>query len=136
MATRLMNQEQQKQEQTTDSVQGEKTGNLTTYVPRVDILENADETVLYADMPGVDGDNLDIRFEDRQLTIRGKVELRQTDMNFVDGEYGVGDFYRTFAIGEAIDVEKISAEIKDGVLTLRLPKAESAKPRKIKVKAG
>ena len=136
MATRLMNQEQQKQEQPADSARGESTRDVTTYVPRVDILEEADKIVLYADMPGVEKDQLDIHFEDRQLTIRGKVELRQNDMNFVDGEYGVGDFYRTFTIGEAIDAEKISAEIKNGVLTLHLPKAESARPRKIKVKAG
>jgi HSP20 family molecular chaperone IbpA len=136
MATKLMSQEQQKQEQPADAVRGEMTRDVPTYVPRVDILENENEMLLYADMPGVDKDNLDIQFEDRQLTIHGKVELRQPEMNFVGGEYGIGDFYRTFAIGEAIDVEKISAEIKNGVLTLHLPKAESAKPRKIAVKAG
>jgi HSP20 family protein len=134
MATQLMNQDQQKQEQ--QDMSGELTRDVTTYVPRVDILENDDEIVLFADMPGVETDNLDIQFEDRQLTIHGKVEWRQAEMNFVGGEYGVGDFYRTFAIGEAIDVEKISAEIKNGVLTLRLPKSEAAKPRKIVVKAG
>ena len=136
MATKLMNQEQQKQEQPVDSVRGEITRDVVTFVPRVDILENDNEIVLYADMPGVEKDQLDIHFEDRQLTIHGKVELRQTDMNFVDGEYGIGDFVRTFTIGEAIDVQQISAEIKNGVLTLQLPKAESAKPRKIAVKAG
>ena len=136
MPAKLMNQEQQKQEQPADSVQGEMARDVTTYVPRVDILENDNEIVLYADMPGVEKDNLDVHFEDRQLTIHGKVELRQSDLNFVGGEYGIGDFYRTFAIGEAIDAEKISAEIKHGVLTLYLPKAASAKPRKIAVKAG
>lgn len=135
MTTQLMNQEQQKQEQQ-DNSRGEITRDVTTYVPRVDILEKDDEIVLYADMPGVEKENLDINFEDRQLTIHGKVEWRQSGMNFVGGEYGVGDFYRTFAIGEAIDVDKISAEIKNGVLTLHLPKSESAKPRKIAVKAG
>ena len=132
MATQLMNQEQQKQEHQ-DNGRGEMTRDVTTYVPRVDILENDDGIVLYADMPGVDKDNLDIHFEDRQLTIHGKVEWRQSDMTFVGGEYGVGDFHRTFAIGETIDVDKISAEIKNGVLTLHLPKADSAKPRKIAV---
>ena len=136
MATKLMNQEQQKQEQPVDSVRGEITRDVVTFVPRVDILENDNEIVLYADMPGVEKDQLDIHFEDRQLTIHGKVALRKTDMNFVDGEYGIGDFVRTFTIGEAIDVQQISAEIKNGVLTLQLPKAESAKPRKIAVKAG
>jgi HSP20 family molecular chaperone IbpA len=136
MATKLMNQEQQKQEQPSDVAGGEMTRDVNTYVPRVDILENENEILLYADMPGVEKDNLDIRFEDRQLTIHGIVELRQPEMNFVGGEYGIGDFYRTFAIGESIDVDNISAEIKNGVLALHLPKAESAKPRRIAVKAG
>jgi HSP20 family molecular chaperone IbpA len=134
MATQIMNQEQQKQEQQIN--RGEFTRDVTTYVPRVDILENEDEIVLYADMPGVDSESLDIQFEDRQLTIHGKVDWRHSEMNFVGGEYGVGDFYRTFTIGETIDPEKISAEIKNGVLKLHLPKAEAAKPRKITVKAG
>ncbi len=134
MAAQMMNQEQLKQEQETN--RGEFTRDVKTYVPRVDILENEDEIVLLADMPGVDSENLDIQFEDRQLTIHGKVDWRHADMNFVGGEYGVGDFYRTFTIGETIDPEKISAEIKSGVLTLHLPKSEAAKPRKIAVKSG
>jgi HSP20 family molecular chaperone IbpA len=136
MAKKLMNQEQQKTEQPAAVAGGELTRDVVTYVPRVDIMENDDEIVLFADMPGVDKDNLDIQFEDRQLTIHGKVEPRQTEMNFVGGEYGIGDFYRTFSIGESINVDEISAEIKNGVLSLHLPKAESAKPRKIEVKAG
>jgi HSP20 family molecular chaperone IbpA len=135
MATQLMNQEQQKAEQQHPR-RGEMTQDVATYIPQVDILENDDEIVLFADMPGVETENLDIQFEDRQLTIHGRVEWPQTDMNFIGGEYGVGDFYRTFAIGEAIDVENISAEIKNGVLTLHLPKSEAAKPQKIAVKAG
>jgi HSP20 family protein len=136
MAKKLMNQEQQKTEQPAAAAGGELTRDVVTYVPRVDIMENDDEIVLFADMPGVDKDNLDIQFEDRQLTIHGKVEPRQPEMNFVGGEYGIGDFYRTFSIGESINVEEITAEIKHGVLSLHLPKAESAKPRKIEVTAG
>jgi HSP20 family molecular chaperone IbpA len=131
-----MSQEQGKQEQASAANRGEMTRDAATYVPRVDILENADEIMLYADMPGVTQDNVDINFEDRQLTIHGKIDWRQSDKVLLAGEYGVGDFYRTFTIGEAIDVEKITAEIKSGVLTLHLPKSAAAKPRKIAVKAG
>jgi len=70
------------------------------------------------------------------LTIEGKVEPRHAEHGFLYAEYGIGDFYRSFSISEDVDVEKISAELRNGVLTLHLPKAESKKPRKIAVKAA
>ena len=106
------------------------------FSPRVDIWETKDELVLCADMPGVTAENLDIQFENRELRIHGKVSPRQENINFLYGEYGIGDFYRTFQIGEAIDAEKISAELKDGVMTLHLPKTEAVKPRRIMVKSS
>jgi HSP20 family molecular chaperone IbpA len=106
-----------------------------TFVPRIDIWEGEDELVLYADMPGVKPDNIDIRFENRELTIRGQICPRYNDVQLLYGEYSIGDFHRTFAIGEAIDAEKISAEMSDGVLTLYLPKSVKVKPRRIQVKA-
>ncbi len=134
MNTEMMQPEQQKQPSTENH--GEMTREGTTFIPRVDIWENDEAMVLFADMPGVESGNLDIQFEDRQLTIHGRVEPRQADLTFVAGEYSVGDFYRTFTIGESVDVERIEAELKDGVLKLQLPKSEAAKPRKIEVKAG
>lgn len=103
--------------------------------PNVDILEKADELLLLADVPGASGgDAIDIKFEEGELTLRGKVEPRQgPDQQYLYQEYGVGDFYRTFQISESIDASKISAEYGNGVLTLHLPKAESVKPRKIAV---
>lgn len=114
----------------------ERTRDVATYTPRFDIVETADELVLYGDLPGVTSESLDIRFENGELTVDGKVEPRHAEDEFLYGEYGIGDFYRTFSISEAIDAEKISAELHNGVLTLHLPKTESAKPRKIPVKAG
>ena len=76
-----------------------------------------------------------IRFENGELTIHGQVCPRYENVNLVYGEYTIGDFHRTFAIGEAIDAEKISAEMSGGVLTLHLPKSEKVKPRRIAVKA-
>jgi HSP20 family molecular chaperone IbpA len=113
-----------------------KNTHQNTYVPRIDIWENDDELVLYGDLPGVEPENLDIRFENGQLTLHGKVSPRHEDVNYVHGEYGIGDFHRSFTIGEAIDAEKISAEIQNGVVTLHLPKSEKVKPRRIEVKAG
>src|SRR5512136_2812220 len=98
----------------------ERTRNGVTYTPRVDIWETDDELVLYADLPGVTPEHLDIQFENRELRIHGKVEPRHADRNFLCGEYGMGDFYRTFTIGETIDSQKIAAELKDGVLALHL----------------
>ena len=106
----------------------------TTFVPRFDIWEGDDELLLVGDLPGVAPDGLDVRFENRELTIHGKVSPRHEGIKFLYGEYGIGDFYRTFAIGEAVDTDRISAEMHDGVLTVHLPKSEKVKPRRITVK--
>ena len=84
--------------------------------------------ILCGDLPGVEPADLDIRFENRELTVLGKVAPRHADRRSVYGEYGVGDFYRTFAVGESIDADKIAAELKNGVLTLHLPKTDAVKP--------
>ncbi|TWU39683.1 Hsp20/alpha crystallin family protein [Novipirellula artificiosorum] len=107
----------------------------STFIPRFDIWEGDEELTLFGDLPGVAVDDLDIRFENRELTLHGKVTPRFGG-EYLYSEYGIGDFHRTFAIGEAIDGEKIYAEIHGGVLTVHLPKTEKLKPRKIEVKAN
>ena len=107
----------------------------STFIPRFDIWEGDDELLLYGDLPGVAVEDLDIRFENSELTIHGVVAQRHGG-EFLFGEYGVGDFHRTFTVGETIDAEKISAEMSNGVLTLRLPKSEKVKPRRIQVNAS
>lgn len=107
------------------------------YRPTVDILENAEELVVVADVPGATADGVDVVFEKGTLTLHAKVDERaKPDANFLLREYGVGDYHREFTVGEAIDAEKIRADFRDGVLTLHLPKTPVAKPRKIAVKAG
>lgn len=114
----------------------ERTRSGQTYRPNVDIVEHRDELVLVADMPGVKSAELDIRFEDGELSIRAPVAARQPEgTRYLLREYGVGDFYRSFRVSEQIDASRISAEYADGVLKLRLPKVEAAKPRKIAVAA-
>ena len=105
-----------------------------TFVPRFDIWETDDELVLYGDLPGVKPENLDIQFENKQLVIHGRTCPRNVGRKFLYAEYGVGDYHRSFTIGEAIDASKISAELTAGVLTLHLPKSEKVKPRRIEVK--
>lgn len=107
-----------------------------TFSPSVDIVETQDELVVHADMPGVGGENIDIHFEAGELLLHGRVKDRAPEhAKPLAREYGVGDFYRVFTISEEVDAEKISAEYRNGVLTLRLPKLEAAKPRKIQVVA-
>ena len=107
-----------------------------TYSPRVDIVETQDAVILYADLPGVAAEHLEIRYEDRELIIKGKVTARQSGASFLKQEYGVGDFYRAFSVGEQVDSGKIEAELKNGVLAVQLPKAEAVKPRRIAVRTN
>jgi HSP20 family protein len=106
------------------------------FTPRFDIWENDEELVLCGDLPGVTSENLDIQFENGELMIHGHVSPRQGNLQYLCGEYGVGDFYRSFAVGESIEVDRIAADLKNGVLTLHLPKTEDVKPRRIKVAAA
>lgn len=114
----------------------EATRNAVEYTPPFDIWENAEEIVLCGDLPGVATEHLEVRFEDHELLITGRVEAREDLPRELLKEYGVGDFRRSFTIGEAIDTERISAEMKHGVLTIHLPKSSAVKPRKIDVVAG
>jgi HSP20 family protein len=106
------------------------------YTPRVDIYESADEVVLQCDLPGVKPQDLDVRFENGELSLYGKVQPRQAPGEYLEEEYGVGDFYRSFAVAPEVDADKISAECRDGVLTVRLPKQERVKPKRVAVRAG
>jgi HSP20 family protein len=114
----------------------EHTRNGHFYRPNVDILERADELLVLADLPGAKSDQIDINFEKGMLTLHASVPERQSeDQHYLAREYGVGDYYRTFQVSEAVDPSRITAEYAEGVLTLHLPKAESIKPRKISVSA-
>ena len=125
-----------KEEQLAEVATAERTRSGQSYSPRFDIWETDAELILYGDLPGVSPESLDIQFENDLLTIHGTVPSRHEGVEALWGEYGVGDFYRTFTIGESIDSSKISAEIENGVLTLHLPKTEAVKPRRIEVKSA
>jgi len=115
----------------------ERTRSTPTYIPVVDIIEKRDEMVLLADVPGAKADQIDLNYDKGLLTIHARVEPRQNPerTEYLLQEYGVGDFARTFEVGEGVDQSKIEAEVKDGLLMLHLPKSEAFKPRKIAVKA-
>lgn len=127
--------EMQAREKVELQTQAEGTRDVPVYIPAVDIYESEDALTLLADMPGVGPDNVTIDIRENQLTIRGNVTPEETKERFLLQEYGVGDYYRQFTLGRAIDQSKIEASMKDGVLMLKLPKAEAIKPRQIAVKA-
>ena len=114
----------------------ERTRSKRLYAPPVDIVEEKDNLFRVADMPGVDENSLDITLDKNILTIYGTVEPEMPENHrLVSAEYGIGDYQRTFTLSDEIDREKIEATVKNGVLRLKLPKAETAKTRKIPVKA-
>ena len=105
------------------------------WTPGVDILESENDLVLKADVPGVDPKNIDISMENGTLTLKGerKFENNETHQGYHRIERSYGSFARSFALPDTVDVEKVKADFKNGVLTVTLPKKEVAKPRSVKV---
>jgi HSP20 family protein len=104
------------------------------YLPVTDIFETADALKVILEMPGVDKDGIEVRVENDVLTIDGQVDFsKYQGLQPVYTEYNVGNYARSFQLSGKIDQERITADLRDGVITLVLPKAEKAKPRKIKV---
>jgi HSP20 family molecular chaperone IbpA len=114
--------------------QQEATIPARVFVPTTDIFETEQALTLVAEMPGVDKDKVDVSVEDGVLTIQGRLDFSKYEgLRPVYTEYNIGHYRRIFALSNRIDQNSISAEMKDGVLTLVLPKAEEAKPRRISV---
>ena len=112
----------------------EPTVPMRNFIPNTDIFETEQSLTLVLEMPGVDSENVDVTIEDNVLTVEGRIDFsKYAELQPVYTEYNIGNYARSFRIASQVDQGKISAEVKDGVMTLSLPKAESAKPRKIKV---
>jgi HSP20 family protein len=105
--------------------------------PAVDVYETENELVFKADLPDVDAKNVDVRVENLTLTISGerKFEKSGNEKGFHRLERSYGNFTRSFAVPNTFDTENVSAGFKNGVLTVKLPKKEAAKPRQIKIEA-
>jgi len=117
-----------------NTTRGETTRSGFFFTPRVDIFETEEELTLYADVPGVKADDVELRFERGELILQGRVRDRQRPGQVLIQEYDEGDFYRVFQIHESIDNTRIAAECKNGELIVHLPKSEAAKPRQVKVR--
>jgi HSP20 family molecular chaperone IbpA len=128
----------EKELQKTESVTAaEKIRNVKTFVPRVDIYETKESIFLIADMPGVDEKTVEIELEKNILTITGWTQDgKMKDHSLLFSEYEPGDYERSFTLSDEIDREKINATVKQGVLSLELPKTEKIKPKKIAIKAA
>jgi HSP20 family protein len=131
MAERQELQVQKKREQES---RDEATVPARVFVPTADIYETADALNVILEMPGVEKSNVDIQVNDGVLRVEGRLDLsKYQGLQPIHIEYNIGHYARTFQLSNKIDQDKIAAEMKDGVLSLLLPKAEEAKPRTIRV---
>jgi HSP20 family molecular chaperone IbpA len=112
----------------------EKTVPGRFFVPSTDAYETEDGLTLVMEMPGVVRENLDVSLEDGVLTIEGRLDFSKYEgLEPVYTEYNVGHYARSFSLSDKVDQDNIGAKIEDGVLTLTLPKAQAARPRRIAV---
>jgi len=106
------------------------------WTPVVDILETANDIVLRAELPGMKADEVDIRIENNTLTLRGerKFEVNDEKTNYHRRERTYGVFSRSFTLPSTVEQDKVSAEFRDGILQVSLPKKEETKPKQISIK--
>ena len=131
-----MTQEQELQVQQKREVQQKQESTIPSrqFMPVTDIFETDQALTLILEMPGVKKESVDVQVENDVLTISGRIDFSKYEgLQPVYTEYNVGDYARSFQISSKLDQAKIKAQLKDGVMTLLLPKAEKAKPRKIAV---
>jgi HSP20 family molecular chaperone IbpA len=115
----------------------QKEGQERALLPPVDVVEDANGITLYADLPGVSRENLSLHLETDSLTIEGIVALDvPQDMQSSHADVTLPRYRRVFTLSKELDAEQASAELKNGVLTLRIPKAQHAQPRRIEVKVA
>ena len=112
----------------------ERTRARRCFVPKADIYETDHEIIVLADIPGADEKKVDITLEKNILSISATIEpVRTNGYELTYAEYEEGDFQRSFRLSDEIDRDRIEAEVRDGVLQLRLPKVQGAAARKITV---
>jgi len=120
----------------TDSQGVERIHSAPTYLPPVDIYEKENTLFVVADMPGIDDKSIDVNFEKGVLTVRGHVEDKPKEgLKPIYCEYNVGDYERSFSIPESIDIERVEASVKNGVLKIKLPRSRRPDLKKIPVTA-
>ena len=127
-------QELQAQKKREISGKEETTIPARLFVPAADIYEAPDALTVILEMPGVEKSNVSISVEDGVLSVEGRLDLsKYQGLQPLYTEYNIGHYSRSFRLSSKIDQSKIAAEMKDGVLSLQLPKVEQAKPRTIQI---
>ncbi|NGM86799.1 Hsp20/alpha crystallin family protein [Parapusillimonas sp. SGNA-6] len=115
--------------------QGEEGRDEPVVAPYVDVFEDASGITLYADLPGVSKEGLELNIKEDTLTIRGTISLgTPVGMEAVHAEVNSGKYQRTFSLSKELDSDKTTAQFEAGVLKLRIPKGEHAQPRRIDVR--
>ncbi len=106
-----------------------------TWTPSVDIYETENALVLTAEVPGIKGDDIEIKIEDNTLILQGqrKFEKETKEENYHRIERSYGSFYRSFTLPNSVDQDKIQAEHENGILKVTMPKKPELKPKKVKV---
>jgi HSP20 family protein len=114
---------------------GDEDSKLGSWAPAVDIFETDENLVVKAELPGVNPKDVEVRVEDSTLYLKGqrRFENEVKEENYHRVERSYGSFTRTFALPSSINADKVTAEYKDGLLTLTMPKREEAKPKTIKI---
>lgn len=126
-----------KRENASSQAQQQQREEQAALMPPVDVVENSTGIVLYADLPGVSKESLNLRVESDTLTIEGDVGIATPEgMQASHAEVRLPRYRRVFSLSKELDVEKVSAELRNGVLKLSIPKAEHAQPRKIAIKVN
>ena len=125
----------QPQKDRAEAMTPERTRAGASFLPRMDVYEDDNELILYADMPGIRPEDVDLRYEQGELVLHGRLRPRQRQGQYLLREYDEGDYYRVFQIHESVDNNRIEAACKNGVLTIHLPKTKPARPRQIAVRS-
>lgn len=135
MSEQIQEFETEKEEVSTpEGVESTRPGR--TYVPRVDIYENQDGIWMWADLPGIDENSIDITLEKSVLTLDAQASFNWPEgYDLAHAEYEIGNYHRAFKLSEEVDQENIKATIKNGVLKLHMPYAAGPRMRQIKVQA-
>ncbi len=118
-----------------DTAPRQAAAKLAVYTPAVDIYENDDEFLIYADMPGVAQENITVNVDNGTMIVSGKRKLNSKGAASWQ-EFGDVEFRRSFSVPRTINVDTANARLNNGTLCLHLPKTEAAKPRQIEIKAS
>lgn len=107
-----------------------------TYQPNVDICDCGEQVLIVADIPGARTAGIDVSFADGVLSLHAQVPPRAMPGRGIRQEYGIGDYRRSFRLGDDFDASQITADYRHGVLTIRVPRLAAVRPRKVEVRVG